>query len=67
MFFQEWGLSAPEQEYQGAFRLEHDMSWTPSERMDQRAHELAQLNGLLAADAHGASLNKALMMDTSAP
>lgn len=66
----EWGLSAPEQEYEGAFRLEHDMSWTPWERMEQRSHELAQLHGLLAADsadARGVSLNKALMMDTSVP
>lgn len=64
---QEWGSSAPQQEYLGAFRLEHDMSWTPWERMEQRATELAQLNGLLDADSHDgrANLNRALMMDSS--
>ncbi|KAK3927431.1 hypothetical protein KUF71_015716 [Frankliniella fusca] len=60
----EWGGSAPPQEYLGSFRLEHDMSWTPADRLEQRSHELAQLTSLLDGRDN---VNRALMMDTSAP
>lgn len=62
----EWGAGMPEQEYLGPFRLEHDMSWTPGDRLEQRSAELAQLTGLLDAGARGGgvSIGRALMMDT---
>ena len=44
--YQEWGTSCPH-EYLGCYRLEHDMSWTPSEQMEQRGQELAVVDKIL--------------------
>ena len=63
---QEWGCSAPLQEHLGAFRLEHDMTWTPEAQLERRSAELAQLHGLLDRGCSG-NVGRALMMDTSSP
>jgi len=41
----EWGASGPE--FVAAYRLEHDMSWTPAEHMEARADELKMINKIL--------------------
>ncbi|CAK6975843.1 uncharacterized protein C1orf50 homolog [Scomber scombrus] len=44
---QEWGPSCPHQ-FQGAFKLQHDMSWTPIEDVQKRDAELAIMDKLLS-------------------
>ncbi|KAH3884409.1 hypothetical protein DPMN_008387 [Dreissena polymorpha] len=45
---QEWGAGCPH-EFVGAFKLEHDMSWTPYEHIDQRAQDFALINKVMNA------------------
>ncbi|XP_061457808.1 uncharacterized protein C1orf50 homolog [Rhineura floridana] len=42
----EWGASCPS-EFLGAFKLQHDMSWTPSDDIEKRDAELNVLEKLL--------------------
>ncbi|XP_054857449.1 uncharacterized protein C1orf50 homolog [Eublepharis macularius] len=46
----EWGPSCPS-EFLGAYRLQHDMSWTPSEDIEKREAELNVLEKLLSQQA----------------
>jgi len=45
---QEWGPSCPH-EFLAAFKLEHDMSWTPLEHVQKRADEEAIVDKILNA------------------
>ncbi|XP_068233153.1 uncharacterized protein C1orf50 homolog [Palaemon carinicauda] len=42
----EWGASCPH-EYLGTYRLEHDHSWTPEEKMKARADDQQMINKIL--------------------
>jgi len=44
---QEWGPSGPE--FEAAYRLENDMSWTQEKDMDRRENELQLINKILDA------------------
>uniref|UniRef100_A0A3Q2E3P8 Chromosome 1 open reading frame 50 n=1 Tax=Cyprinodon variegatus TaxID=28743 RepID=A0A3Q2E3P8_CYPVA len=43
---QEWGPSCPHP-FLGAFKLQHDMSWTPMEQVEKREAEIAIMDKLL--------------------
>ncbi|XP_041837695.1 uncharacterized protein C1orf50 homolog isoform X1 [Melanotaenia boesemani] len=43
----EWGLSCPHS-FIGAFKLQHDMSWTPMDKVDKRDAEMAIMDKLLS-------------------
>ncbi|XP_042207642.1 uncharacterized protein C1orf50 homolog isoform X2 [Homarus americanus] len=43
---QEWGSTCPH-EFQGSFRLEHDQSWTPENKMDARTNDQLMINKIL--------------------
>ncbi|XP_052797395.1 uncharacterized protein C1orf50 homolog [Mya arenaria] len=45
---QEWGASCPH-EFIGAFKLEHDMSWTPYDKIEQRSQDFAFINKVMNA------------------
>jgi len=45
---QEWGESCPHN-FCGAFKLEFDMSWTPIEKVEKRAEEIALVDKILNA------------------
>lgn len=47
---QEWGTSCPH-EFEGAFRLEHDQSWTPSEKFEQRENDQQLINKILSTSS----------------
>lgn len=47
-FNQEWGASCPHK-YIAAYRLEHDMSWTPIEDLDQRSTDIAVVDKIYNA------------------
>lgn len=44
--FQEWGASCPHM-FSGAYRLEHDMSWTPIEEVEERSQQFALIDKIL--------------------
>lgn len=44
---QEWGASCPHP-FIGAFKLQHDMSWTPIEEVEKRDAEIAIMDKLLS-------------------
>ncbi|XP_075995962.1 uncharacterized protein C1orf50 homolog [Genypterus blacodes] len=44
---QEWGPSCPHQ-FVGAYKLQHDMSWSPLEEVDKRDAEIAIMDKLLS-------------------
>uniref|UniRef100_A0A8D0GG09 Chromosome 1 open reading frame 50 n=1 Tax=Sphenodon punctatus TaxID=8508 RepID=A0A8D0GG09_SPHPU len=46
----EWGISCPH-EFLGAYKLQHDMSWTPSENIEKRDAEISILEKLLNQQA----------------
>lgn len=43
----EWGPSCPHA-FTGAFKLQHDMSWTPAEQVEKRDAEIAIMDKLLS-------------------
>ncbi|XP_071547018.1 uncharacterized protein C1orf50 homolog [Panulirus ornatus] len=43
---QEWGSTCPH-EFLGSFRLEHDQSWTPEEKMEARSNDQQIINKIL--------------------
>lgn len=45
---EEWGASCPH-EFVGAFKLEHDMSWTPFEHIDRRSQDFALIDKVMNA------------------
>jgi len=45
---QEWGPSCPHV-FVGAFKLEHDMSWTPYEHIDKRSQDFALIDKVMNA------------------
>uniref|UniRef100_A0ABM5EKV1 Uncharacterized protein C1orf50 homolog n=1 Tax=Pogona vitticeps TaxID=103695 RepID=A0ABM5EKV1_9SAUR len=47
---EEWGASCPS-EFLGGYKLQHDMSWTPSDEMEKRDAELNVLEKLLNQQA----------------
>lgn len=47
-FNQEWGASCPHK-YIAAYRLEHDMSWTSIEDLDQRSTDIAVVDKIYNA------------------
>ena len=47
-YLQEWGDSCPH-DFVGAFKLEHDMSWTPSEYIEQRSQDFALIDKVMNA------------------
>lgn len=53
--FQEWGASCPHV-FLGAYRLEHDMSWTPIEEVEERSQQFALIDKIL--DTRKALLDK---------
>ena len=64
---QEWGESAPQQIYQGSFRLEHDHSWTPLSQVDIKDKELSMINKLYqsAENQTNATLTEYMCIDNS--
>ncbi|XP_068598607.1 uncharacterized protein C1orf50 homolog [Brachionichthys hirsutus] len=46
----EWGASCPHT-FIGAFKLQHDMSWTPLDEVKKRSSELAALDKLISQKA----------------
>lgn len=44
---QEWGASCPHT-FMGAFKLQHDMSWTPIDEVEKRDSEIAIMDKLLS-------------------
>lgn len=44
---QEWGPSSPHP-FLGAFKLQHDMSWTPFDEVEKRDAELAVMDKLVS-------------------
>ncbi|XP_078414322.1 uncharacterized protein C1orf50 homolog [Cetorhinus maximus] len=42
----EWGQSCPH-EFRGAYKLQHDMSWTPYEEIEKRDSEISLIDKLL--------------------
>ncbi|XP_060114728.1 uncharacterized protein C1orf50 homolog [Heteronotia binoei] len=46
----DWGPSCPS-EFLGAYKLQHDMSWTPSDNIEKREAELNVLEKLLSQQA----------------
>lgn len=46
-FLKEWGPSCPHP-FVGAFKLQHDMSWTPLEEVEKRDAELAIMEKLVS-------------------
>ncbi|XP_074790148.1 uncharacterized protein C1orf50 homolog [Natator depressus] len=46
----EWGTSCPH-EFLGAYKLQHDMSWTSSENIEKRDAEISILDKLLSQQA----------------
>lgn len=49
-FLQEWGTSCPHA-FLGAYKLQHDMSWTPSENIERRDAEIGIIDKLLSQQA----------------
>lgn len=47
---QEWGNSAPLQNYKGSFRLEQDRSWTSLSQLEAKDNELNFLDKFLSSD-----------------
>lgn len=47
IFLKEWGTSCPHP-FVGAFKLQHDMSWTPLEEVEKRDAELAVMGKLVS-------------------
>lgn len=47
--FQEWGTSP--HEFLGAYKLQHDLSWTPFEDIERRDAEMNILDKLLSQQA----------------
>lgn len=45
---EEWGTSCPHK-FIGAFKLEHDMSWTPAEYIEQRSQDFALIDKVMNA------------------
>ena len=45
---QEWGASLPH-EFIGAFKLEHDMTWTPFEHIQRRGEDYALIDKIMNA------------------
>ncbi|XP_011436160.2 uncharacterized protein C1orf50 homolog [Crassostrea angulata] len=43
---EEWGASCPHV-FSGAYRLEHDMSWTPIEEVEERSQQFALIDKIL--------------------
>lgn len=54
MFFcialQEWGAKGPPHIFKGSYRLEHDHSWTPVSRVEEKDDELRLINKILDAN-----------------
>ncbi|XP_046397119.1 uncharacterized protein C1orf50 homolog isoform X2 [Ischnura elegans] len=46
---QEWGEGKCPHRFLGTFRLEHDMSWTPEEKLQERSDEFALLDKVLSS------------------
>lgn len=46
--FQEWGPSCPH-DFIGAFKLEHDMSWTSHEHIEKRSQDFALIDKVMNA------------------
>uniref|UniRef100_A0A7M4F953 Chromosome 1 open reading frame 50 n=2 Tax=Crocodylus porosus TaxID=8502 RepID=A0A7M4F953_CROPO len=46
----EWGTSCPHA-FLGAYKLQHDMSWTPSENIERRDAEIGIIDKLLSQQA----------------
>jgi len=47
---QEWGAAGPE--FVAAYRLEHDMSWTPEKDFERRGNEIMLVNKILDTGAN---------------
>lgn len=43
----EWGLSCPHP-FVGAFKLQHDMSWTPVDEVEKRDADIAIIDKLIS-------------------
>lgn len=50
-FLKEWGPSCPHP-FIDAFKLQHDMSWTPLEQVEKRDAELAIMAKLVSQQTH---------------
>ena len=49
MSFQEWGKCP--HEYLGAYKLEHDFSWTPAKEVEKRQNDFAAIDKVLNSQA----------------
>lgn len=47
---EEWGDNGPPHIYKGSYRLEHDHSWTPVSKMDDKDNELRMIHKILDAN-----------------
>lgn len=47
LFLKEWGPSCPHP-FVGAFKLQHDMSWTPLDEVEKKDAELAIMDKLIS-------------------
>ncbi|XP_012536039.1 uncharacterized protein C1orf50 homolog [Monomorium pharaonis] len=62
---EEWGSSAPLQNYKGSFRLEQDRSWTPLSQLQAKNDELNLLQKFLPSNTTtNAFLNSVMLTNT---
>lgn len=62
---EEWGQNCPH-EFLGAFKLEHDMSWTEAKDVSKREDELQIINKILdASQSVNATTNLSIQLDCS--
>ena len=52
--FQEWGAACPP--FVAGYRLEHDMSWTPVGKMEEKNNANEMIEKILRANAAGSKL-----------
>jgi len=62
---EEWGSSAPLQNYKGSFRLEQDRSWTPLSQLQAKNDELNLLEKFLPSDTTTNAFLQSVMLSTS--
>ncbi|KYM79696.1 Uncharacterized protein C1orf50 like protein [Atta colombica] len=62
---EEWGSSAPSQNYMGSFRLEQDRSWTPLSQLQAKNDELKLIGKFLPSDTTANTFLQSVMLSTS--
>ncbi|XP_071639328.1 uncharacterized protein C1orf50 homolog [Temnothorax longispinosus] len=62
---EEWGSSAPSQNYKGSFRLEQDRSWTPLSQLQTKNDELNLIENFLPSDTTTNTFLQSVMLNSS--